>query len=225
MSALTVRHMRDEDAEQCVQIQKRVYHDELWEEADRYLYRLNGYRPGCFVAAEGDVVHGYLQSHPWSGDDVPSVVLEQPADGSEPRPASIPHTGDFYFLFDCAVSPDAQGRGVAVALAQAAMAHARALGMTLIKLVAVSGADAYWARYGFEALELLPAGSGYGTQRAVLMHRSLLMPLPPAVLDKVPQALTATAETVGAAGVPATAPAAAPAADAAAAVAAPLASA
>ena len=69
---------------------------------------------------------------------------------------AIPHDADTYYLHDIALRPECRGTGVGRAALDAALLHARTAGFTDITLIAVGGADTYWAKQGFAVVE----GSG-----------------------------------------------------------------
>ena len=72
-------------------------------------------------------------------------------------------------MHDLAVHPDGRGQKVAEQLLHASYRPARAAGLRHGRLVAVEGADAFWARHGYRRQSEAASGlSGYGEQ-AVLM--------------------------------------------------------
>jgi len=58
---------------------------------------------------------------------------------------------DTLYLHDMAVLPACAGRGLARALLQRLLQHARAAGLRHTALVSVQGSQAYWARQGYAA--------------------------------------------------------------------------
>ncbi len=99
---------------------------------------------------------GYVQSHPWSGEEPPHL-------GRDPEsfvPIPSPSESDHYFLFDAATKM--KGKGVGEALLQVVLQAAKEAGMKQVRLVAVQGAETYWSRFGFEKVRKLPEEDGYG---------------------------------------------------------------
>jgi GNAT superfamily N-acetyltransferase len=105
-----------------------------------YAERLGLYPPGCRVFAQDGVIAGYLISHPWHREDPPKLGALLGAIPSEP---------EAYYLHDLALLPAARGTGAGRAALNFVRTHARALGLSDIALMAVGGADRYWARQGF----------------------------------------------------------------------------
>jgi predicted N-acetyltransferase YhbS len=161
-----VRAMVDSDLLRVLDIQRAAYAAELHEGIDKYRARLQFCREGCYVAVDGGAAVAYVQSHAWS------KAVDPPGATDEAVPAP-PAQPDCWFLFDLAVSLAVRGRGVARALVDAVMRAAKEAGVGCVRLVAVGDADTFWSRLGFAALQVLPAGSGYGGQRAVLMELAI----------------------------------------------------
>jgi GNAT superfamily N-acetyltransferase len=105
-----------------------------------YAERLDLYPAGCRVFEQGDAVIGYLITHPWHRDSPPRLGALLGA---------IPADADSYYLHDIALLPAARGTGAGKAALDFVRARARALGLSDIALMAVGGADRYWAAQGF----------------------------------------------------------------------------
>lgn len=133
-------------------------HGAYAESTDVYAERLRLYPTGCHVLAGGaGDISGYLVSHPW--DDGPPPVLNAVM-GALPRPAIL------YYLHDIALSPNVRGRGAGAAGLALATDAARAAGFDRVALVAVAGADAVWAAFGFayDGRDDDLAAAGYGVE-------------------------------------------------------------
>lgn len=182
--------MQGTDIDACAgHIQKSCYPD-LIVSRHSYWHRFAGYPAGNFVievpppsgistgatAASAAVVshtdvlshHGvvaYAQSFPWRGSTPPRCAV---TDGELD---TIPHDGDFLWVFDIATS--VRKRGFGEALLQAVLDHGRARGFKEAHLVAVGGAEGYWSRFGFREVRRLPPGSGYGDHESVYMALQL----------------------------------------------------
>jgi len=105
-----------------------------------YAERLNLYPAGCRVLEQDGEAAGYLISHPWFREDPPKLGALLGA---------IPPDSDSYYLHDLALLPAARGTGAGKAALDFVKARARARGRSDIALMAVGGADRYWARQGF----------------------------------------------------------------------------
>lgn len=139
-------------------------HGRYSEAREVYAERLVLYPAGCFVLADAGPPAGYLIAHPWHRDSPPKLgtMLE-----------AIPADVDTFYLHDIALLPAARGTGAGRAAVELATDRARAAGFGEITLMAVGGADRFWAAQGFAiadaASDLL---ASYGPE-ARLMRRTI----------------------------------------------------
>ena len=98
--------------------------------------------------------------------DAPLALHQLLPAGSAPRP------GAWLYLHDIAVHPEHAGQRLAQRLLSQVLARARQHGLAQAMLVAVHGAEAYWARHGFRARPAPMPVSGFGDE-AVWMMRAL----------------------------------------------------
>ena len=89
-----------------------------------------------------------------------------------PAADALPAAGDWLYVHDIAVDPAWTGAGLAAQLLDAVLAAGRRLSLRQAMLVAVQGADAYWARHGFVAQPPPMPVQGFG-DGAVWMVRAL----------------------------------------------------
>jgi GNAT superfamily N-acetyltransferase len=115
-------------------------HGRFTEPVAVYAERLALYPSGCRVLERDGEVAGYVIAHPWHRDVPPKLGAML---------GGIPADADAYYLHDIALLPDARGSGVGKAALDFARAQARALGLSDIALMAVGGADRFWAARGF----------------------------------------------------------------------------
>ncbi|WP_235536787.1 GNAT family N-acetyltransferase [Sphingomonas sp. Root241] len=108
-----------------------------------YAERLALYPAGCLALEQRGEVAGYLITHPWYRDAPPKLGAML---------CAIPARADSYYLHDIALLPAARGTGAARAALDFVMVRARALGFSDIALMAVGGADLYWAAQGFDTV-------------------------------------------------------------------------
>lgn len=115
-------------------------HGRFTEPVAVYAERLALYPAGCRLLVQDDAAIGYLITHPWYREDPPKLGAMLGA---------IPADADAYYLHDIALLPAARGTGAGEAALAFVKAHARGLGLSDIALMAVGGADRYWAAQGF----------------------------------------------------------------------------
>jgi len=119
-----------------------------------YAERLALWPTGCFVWQQGDAIAGLLVAHPWYGATSPELGALLGA---------IPHDADSFYLHDIALLPQTRGQGAGKAATALVIECARQTGFRDITLVAVNGAEAFWASQGFAIVEA--GGYGPGTFR------------------------------------------------------------
>ena len=85
---------------------------------------------------------------------------------------AAPTAADWLYVHDIAVDPDCAGQRLAERLLTQVLARARQHALTRAMLVAVQGAEAYWARHGFAARPAPMPVLGFGAD-AVWMARAL----------------------------------------------------
>lgn len=171
IDGFVIRPMIESDMEQLVDIEREAFTEDLQEgEVAPYLHRFLGYPSGNWTATtkDGSRIVGYLQSHPWCGTEPPHLG------GHAPIPP-VQHA-EYMWLFDCSLRREARGKGLAQAMVELCISHARSVGLLRIELIAVNGAEVLWAQeaYGaFKPMHTIPAGSGYGVRQAVRMTKVL----------------------------------------------------
>jgi GNAT superfamily N-acetyltransferase len=85
---------------------------------------------------------------------------------------AAPAPGDWFYVHDIAIHPEWAGAGLAARLLTKVLDAGRRLALSRAMLVAVQGADAYWARHGFVAQPPPMPVQGFG-DGAVWMTRVL----------------------------------------------------
>lgn len=157
-----IRPMRRSDLPAVLKVQADAHPAHYHEPVAALGSRLEAGAGHCLVAerrgdepdSSADLL-GYAFAHPWSG--LPPA-LHEPLHRTGAA-ASSPEGGAHLFLHDLAVTTEAQGSGVAAALLAGVKASCR---HAFVCLVAVGGAESYWARHGFRAAPdvVLPANYG-----------------------------------------------------------------
>ena len=117
-----------------------------------YTERLALYPAGCLMFELAQEPVGYLVSHPWRSDNPPGLNMPLGA---------LPVQPDCYYLHDIALLPSARGSGAGSAAMAFVEERARAEGLQVITLIAVNGADSFWAMQGFAYVE---DAAGQGTR-------------------------------------------------------------
>lgn len=117
-----------------------VAHGRFTERPEVFAERLALYPAGCFLLERDGAALGYLVTHPWHRrSPVPLDVFI----------GSIPEDSDGYYLHDLALLPETRGLGVGRQAVELVLRHAANSGFGEVSLVAVNGADTYWAAQGF----------------------------------------------------------------------------
>jgi len=122
-------------------------HGRYTEDVAVYAERLALHPPGCLVFERDGAVAGYLITHPWHRESPPKLGALLGA---------IPADATTYYLHDIALLPAARGTGAGTAALDFVMGRARALGFADITLMAIGGADRFWAAQGFA---IVPRGA------------------------------------------------------------------
>ena len=115
-------------------------HGRYTEPVAVYAERLALYPAGCRVFECGGEAAGYLIAHPWHRDSPPKLGALLGA---------IPADADTFYLHDIALLPASRGTGAGKMALDLVVGDARALGLAEVTLMAVGGADLYWAARGF----------------------------------------------------------------------------
>lgn len=133
------RPMRADDLAAVVVISDAV-HGEFAEPRAVYAERLALYPHGCRVCEVDGAVVGLLVTHPWHGSEVPKIGA---------LIGALPDQADVYYFHDIALLPIMRRKGAGAAAMEIVLAQAQAAGCREVRLVAVNGADSYWAAQGF----------------------------------------------------------------------------
>ncbi|KQM61493.1 MULTISPECIES: GNAT family N-acetyltransferase [unclassified Sphingomonas] len=129
------------------------------EAADLYAERIALSPEGCWVLADGEAVIGHCISHPWHRLAPPAMHALL---------GNLPPSADCWYLHDVVVAPAARGTKAVERLLPILDGTATRHGIPVLALIAVGGADAYWARQGFIAA---PGGAAGFGKDAVYMER------------------------------------------------------
>ncbi len=112
----------------------------LQERPAVFAEKLRLYPRGCLAYDRGGEVAGYLFSHPWTLGEAPAL------DGFLGGLAAAP---DCYYVHDLALAPEARGHGAAAQAVARIFALAEGERLPAMALIAVNGAEGFWARHGF----------------------------------------------------------------------------
>jgi GNAT superfamily N-acetyltransferase len=127
------------DVPQLMQVQQNCYSQELVESATVMAERISVFQQTCWGYFVDQQMAGYLLAYP-------SVL------GSiTPLAAAFPlyQNTNCLYLHDMAISSEFRGQSLAPKLLQHARIEAEKMGLNTMALVAVQGADEYWAKQGF----------------------------------------------------------------------------
>lgn len=139
----------------------RVELGDYGEAADLYAERIALAPDGCWVLDGGDAIMGHCISHPWRRFGPPAM---------HSLLGRLPGDPDCWYLHDVVVAPAARGTKAVARLLPILSDIAVRNGITTLVLIAVGGADAYWARQGFVAAT--GGAEGFGAD-AMYMERRL----------------------------------------------------
>lgn len=118
-------------------------HGRYTEPVAVYAERLALWPKGCRVFEREGEIAGYLIAHPWHRDSPPKLGALLGA---------IPADTDTFYLHDIALLPASRGTGAGKMALDLVVGEARALGLAEVTLMAVGGADRYWAAQGFDTV-------------------------------------------------------------------------
>jgi GNAT superfamily N-acetyltransferase len=138
---VALRPLSPADLDGIVAIEAVSYAPELFESRAALESRLAVFPDGCWIAAAGADIAGYLVSHPWVRGSVPS--LDTPL-------GPLPDACDCYYVHDICVHPEWRKRGVGALLLTRALQTAARLSLDVTCLTAVQQSPVYWRRFGFE---------------------------------------------------------------------------
>ena len=133
------RAMQPDDLPAVAAISDAV-HGRYTETLAVYAERLALFPSGCFVFANAEHIAGYLITHPWRHEAPPPLGA---------LIGALPSDADCLYIHDLALLPEARGTGAGAQAAQQAIAVAATEGFREIVLLAVAGADRFWAGQGF----------------------------------------------------------------------------
>lgn len=150
-----------EDAEGIAALSRQLLPDHP-EEAAVFAERIALCPEGCHVLPGADGIAGYVISHPWRRRMIPP--LNAPL-------GTLPEQADCWYIHDLGLGVAARGAGAGGRIIDHLAGIVRAHGFSVLALVAVSGAAAYWARRGFREVmtaSTSPDLAGYGADAAYM---------------------------------------------------------
>ncbi len=130
------------------------------EAADLYAERIALAPAGCHVLVVNDRVVGHCISHPWHRAAPPAMHAML---------GGIPMDADCWYLHDVVVAREVRGARAVEHLLPILTDAARQRGIDTLALIAVGGADGYWAKLGFHPV--VSGADGFGAD-AVYMERA-----------------------------------------------------
>ncbi len=144
-----------------LELQAIAYTDELVEGRDVLGSRIEMGSVFSCVAMAGGSLAGYVLAHLWPDHSSPGLQLVL---------HELPPNSTVVHIHDMAVAPEFRGAGVAQALLNALESRAR-MDVESLTLVAVQGAERFWAKVGFE--DEGPA-AGYDTGARFMRKRLMI---------------------------------------------------
>lgn len=105
--------------------------------------KLKHFPAGCYTLVEGDLIAGYLLSHPWKRNDPPPL---------DNLLGSLPPHPDTYYIHDLALAASTRGHGMAEQMVEEIVKLARSLKLASVSLVAVGGSEGFWEHQKFRII-------------------------------------------------------------------------
>ncbi len=136
------------DLDLVIDIQQRCYPATYHEPLAAFENKLRQSPRSAWLTMSNHQALAYLVTLPVDEAHFPALHA---ADWAPPAQAK------WLYLHDLAVDPGHRGSGAGQRLIEQAFAHAQALGLEGLALVAVQGSQPYWARQGFQAREVAHA--------------------------------------------------------------------
>lgn len=135
-----------------LKIQEEAYTDVLPEDINVLKSKWVSSPNTCAIYSNNDnKILGYLLAHPWASE-VPPKLHEK---------TQITDSITLY-LHDLAIAQEVRGKGIAKNLVINLIDKAKSQGFVRIFLVAVQGADMFWAKFGFIVVPNALICSSYG---------------------------------------------------------------
>ncbi|MDR7122000.1 GNAT family N-acetyltransferase [Rheinheimera soli] len=144
---MSVSTLSAADVPQLMLVQQNCYSEELVESAAVMTDRISAFSLTCWGYFKDQQMAGYLLAYP--------SVLGNITPLAAPFPLYL-HTNCLY-LHDMAISSDFRGQSLAPKLLDYAKSAAKNMELQAMALVAVQGAEGYWAKQGFEKVTYLSA--------------------------------------------------------------------
>lgn len=160
---MTWRQMLPQDLDAVAAIAAQV-HPHFPEERAVFADKLSLHPGGSQLLDSANGPVGYCFAHPWHGDQPPSLNTLLGA---------IPASADTLYLHDVALLPEARGAGAGTVVLALLLAHAAALKLDRLCLVAVNGSVPYWTRQGFvvtNAVALQARLASYGNDARCMVR-------------------------------------------------------
>jgi len=131
--------MMASDMAAVLRVQAVCYPPHLHESGEVLLDKLERNPQSCWVVERNRMVIAYLFAHPWMGEMPPAFDA----------PLVICKGSPYFYLHDMAIHPDCRGEGLGRILWQWVQEAACSQACEEIRLIAVMGAQLFWARLGF----------------------------------------------------------------------------
>ncbi|MCL1116882.1 MULTISPECIES: GNAT family N-acetyltransferase [Pseudomonadati] len=140
---MSIRQITANDWPAIMAIQQSCYHDITPESLESMQSKWRVSPNSCMVYEYQNQIMAYILTHPWQKGDAPKLdsVL-----------SSIKETKSLY-IHDMAVSPSAQGLGVAKKLVNQVITISTNSDFAGIGLIAIQGARTFWQAFGFQPFD------------------------------------------------------------------------
>ncbi|MCA1930730.1 GNAT family N-acetyltransferase [Rheinheimera sp.] len=136
---MSIYTLSAKDVPQLMLVQKDCYNEELVESVAVMAARIGAFQHSCWGYFVDQLMAGYLLAYPSVLGNITPLAADFP---SYQKP-------DCLYLHDMAISSHFRGQSLAPKLLLHAQKEAQKMGLNAMALVAVQGAEAYWAKQGF----------------------------------------------------------------------------
>ncbi len=158
-----IRPLQSEDLPQMLALQEAVYPPALHESAQVLSSKISMVPAGwaSLAATQGERLCAYALGYPWRSTLQPRWN----------HPLAQHRDCDVLYVHDVAVSKACTGRGIAGRLVSQLLLQGARYRLDRAILIAVEGAQDYWLRHGFVAVDTGQVDPAFGSEAVMMLRR------------------------------------------------------